>query len=203
MPGNDAMHPRGPPVTAVRNTPKTVEFSGVQGLTLVADEWLGRSAGGADVAADRPSDPHAARRRPEPVLLEEHRPGPGRRRLPRRRAGQPRPRRQRPGARRRLRRRDADRRRHAGPRRHRPAGDPDRGQHGRADRHPRRRPGRAGAGHPAGARRRRAAVREERQRPHPRLHVQRAARVRHRSTRPPTPSPPTCRTGPGRAARRG
>ncbi len=39
-------------MTAVRNTPKTVEFSGVQGLTLVADEWLSRSA---DVAADRPS----------------------------------------------------------------------------------------------------------------------------------------------------
>jgi pimeloyl-ACP methyl ester carboxylesterase len=39
-------------VTVVRNTPKTVEFSGVQGLTLVADEWLSRSA---DVAADRPS----------------------------------------------------------------------------------------------------------------------------------------------------
>jgi pimeloyl-ACP methyl ester carboxylesterase len=42
-------------VTAVRNTPKTVEFSGIQGLTLVADEWLGRPAGGADVADDRPS----------------------------------------------------------------------------------------------------------------------------------------------------
>ena len=41
MPGDDAMHPAEElPVTAVRNTPHTVEFSGVQGLTLVADEWL-------------------------------------------------------------------------------------------------------------------------------------------------------------------
>jgi pimeloyl-ACP methyl ester carboxylesterase len=38
-------------VTAVRNTPKTVEFSGIQGLTLVADEWNR----GADVAAGRPT----------------------------------------------------------------------------------------------------------------------------------------------------
>ena len=43
-------------MTAVRNTPHTVEFSGIQGLTLVADEWLRPpSSGGADVAADRPS----------------------------------------------------------------------------------------------------------------------------------------------------
>ena len=42
-------------MTAARNTPKTVEFSGVQGLTLVADEWLGRSADDADAVADRPS----------------------------------------------------------------------------------------------------------------------------------------------------
>jgi pimeloyl-ACP methyl ester carboxylesterase len=39
----------------VRNTAHTVEFSGVQGLTLVADEWHGRSAGGADKAAGRPT----------------------------------------------------------------------------------------------------------------------------------------------------
>src|SRR6185437_4576393 len=39
------------PVTAVRNTPKTVEFSGIQGLTLVADEW-GR---GSEASADKPS----------------------------------------------------------------------------------------------------------------------------------------------------
>jgi pimeloyl-ACP methyl ester carboxylesterase len=52
MPGNDAMHPAEElPVTAVRNTPHTVEFSGVQGLTLVADEWNR----GADVAAGRPT----------------------------------------------------------------------------------------------------------------------------------------------------
>jgi len=38
-------------VTAVRNTPKTVEFSGIQGLTLVADEW-GR---GSEPSADKPS----------------------------------------------------------------------------------------------------------------------------------------------------
>ena len=56
MPGNDAMHPAEElPVTAVRNTPHTVEFSGIQGLSLVADEWLGQSAGGADVAAGRPT----------------------------------------------------------------------------------------------------------------------------------------------------
>ncbi|HEY2197412.1 MAG TPA: alpha/beta hydrolase, partial [Mycobacterium sp.] len=42
-------------MTAVRNTAHTVEFSGIHGLTLVADEWLGRSAGGADVAAGRPT----------------------------------------------------------------------------------------------------------------------------------------------------
>jgi len=39
------------PVTAVRNTAHTVEFSGIQGLTLVADEWNR----GADVAASRPT----------------------------------------------------------------------------------------------------------------------------------------------------
>jgi pimeloyl-ACP methyl ester carboxylesterase len=56
MPGNDAMHlAEELPVTAVRNTPRTVEFSGVQGLTLVADEWLGPSSGDADVAAGRPT----------------------------------------------------------------------------------------------------------------------------------------------------
>ena len=56
MPGNDAEHPAEElPVTAVRNTPHTVEFSGSQGLTLVADEWRGQSAGGADVAAGRPT----------------------------------------------------------------------------------------------------------------------------------------------------
>src|ERR1700724_3264465 len=56
MPGNDAMHPAEElPVTAVRNSPHTVEFSGAQGLTLVADEWPGRSAGSSDVAADRPT----------------------------------------------------------------------------------------------------------------------------------------------------
>jgi pimeloyl-ACP methyl ester carboxylesterase len=42
-------------VTAVSSAPQTVEFSGVQGLTLVGDEWLGRSAGGTDAASDRPS----------------------------------------------------------------------------------------------------------------------------------------------------
>jgi pimeloyl-ACP methyl ester carboxylesterase len=41
-------------VTAVRNTPKTVEFTGAQGLTLVADEWLGQ-ASDTDAATDRPS----------------------------------------------------------------------------------------------------------------------------------------------------
>src|SRR6201995_5471510 len=56
MPGNDAVIPAEElPVTAVRNTPHTVEYSGVQGLTLVADEWLGRSEGGAAVAAGRPT----------------------------------------------------------------------------------------------------------------------------------------------------
>src|ERR1700754_3901502 len=56
MPGNDATHPAEElPVTAVRNTPHTVEFSGAQGLTLVADEWNGPSSGGADVAAGRPT----------------------------------------------------------------------------------------------------------------------------------------------------
>jgi pimeloyl-ACP methyl ester carboxylesterase len=38
-------------VTAVRNTPHTVEFSAVQGLTLVADEWNR----GADAAAGQPT----------------------------------------------------------------------------------------------------------------------------------------------------
>jgi pimeloyl-ACP methyl ester carboxylesterase len=42
-------------VTAVSSAPQTVQFSGVQGLTLVGDEWLGRSAGGTDAASDRPS----------------------------------------------------------------------------------------------------------------------------------------------------
>jgi pimeloyl-ACP methyl ester carboxylesterase len=43
-------------VTALRNTPKTVEFSGIQGLTLVADEWLRPTdSGGADAAADKPT----------------------------------------------------------------------------------------------------------------------------------------------------
>jgi pimeloyl-ACP methyl ester carboxylesterase len=37
-------------VTTVSSAPQTVEFSGVQGLTLVADEWLG-----ADAGSDRPS----------------------------------------------------------------------------------------------------------------------------------------------------
>src|ERR1700744_561127 len=56
MPGNGAMHPAEElPVTAVRNTPHTVEFSGVQGLTLVADEWNGPSSGGTDVTAGRPT----------------------------------------------------------------------------------------------------------------------------------------------------
>src|SRR6202012_2110992 len=56
MPGNDATHPAEElPVTAGRHTPHTVEFSGVQGLTLGADEWLGPSSGGADVAAGRPT----------------------------------------------------------------------------------------------------------------------------------------------------
>jgi pimeloyl-ACP methyl ester carboxylesterase len=39
-------------VTAVSSAPQTVEFSGAGGLTLVADEWLGRSGGGTD---DRPT----------------------------------------------------------------------------------------------------------------------------------------------------
>jgi pimeloyl-ACP methyl ester carboxylesterase len=52
MPGNGATHPAEElPVTAVRNTPRTVEFSGIQGLTLVADEWNR----GAEVAASRPT----------------------------------------------------------------------------------------------------------------------------------------------------
>src|ERR1700742_2283984 len=56
MPGNGARHPAEElPVTAVRNTPHTVEFSGVQGLTLVADEWNGPSSGGTDVTAGRPT----------------------------------------------------------------------------------------------------------------------------------------------------
>jgi pimeloyl-ACP methyl ester carboxylesterase len=56
MPGNDALDPtEETPVTTVRNTAHTVEFSGAQGLTLVADEWNGRSAGGADTASGRPT----------------------------------------------------------------------------------------------------------------------------------------------------
>jgi pimeloyl-ACP methyl ester carboxylesterase len=52
MPGNDALDPtEETPVTTVRNTAHTVEFSGVQGLTLVADEW-NRTA---DTAAGRPT----------------------------------------------------------------------------------------------------------------------------------------------------
>ncbi len=38
-------------MTAVSSAPQTVEFSGVQGLTLIADEWNR----GADPAADRPT----------------------------------------------------------------------------------------------------------------------------------------------------
>ena len=48
-------------------------------------------------------------------------------------------------------------------------------------------------GDPTGARRRGAAVREERQRPHPRLHDEQPRTASTRSKRPPTPSPPTCR----------
>jgi len=40
-------------VTSVSSAPQTVEFSGVQGLTLVGDEW--RPAGGGDTASDRPT----------------------------------------------------------------------------------------------------------------------------------------------------
>jgi pimeloyl-ACP methyl ester carboxylesterase len=43
--------PERTPVTTVRSTPQTVEYSGVNGLTLVADEWNR----GADAAADRPT----------------------------------------------------------------------------------------------------------------------------------------------------
>src|ERR1700752_5082280 len=39
------------PMTTVSSTPHTVEYSGVNGLTLVADEWNR----GAAAAADRPS----------------------------------------------------------------------------------------------------------------------------------------------------
>jgi pimeloyl-ACP methyl ester carboxylesterase len=43
-------------VTAVRSTPRTVEFSGTQGLTLVADEWGSpSSSGGTEASADKPS----------------------------------------------------------------------------------------------------------------------------------------------------
>ena len=38
-------------MTTVSSTPQTVEYSGVNGLTLVADEWNR----GADAAADRPT----------------------------------------------------------------------------------------------------------------------------------------------------
>ena len=40
-------------MTSVSSAPQTVEFSGVQGLTLVGDEW--RSAGGGGTASDRPT----------------------------------------------------------------------------------------------------------------------------------------------------
>ena len=40
-------------MTSVSSAPQTVEFSGVQGLTLVGDEW--RPAGGGDTASDRPT----------------------------------------------------------------------------------------------------------------------------------------------------
>src|SRR6201988_3283501 len=39
------------PVTTVSSTPQTVEYSGLNGLTLVADEWNR----GTDAAADRPT----------------------------------------------------------------------------------------------------------------------------------------------------
>jgi pimeloyl-ACP methyl ester carboxylesterase len=39
----------------VSSAPQTVEFSGIQGLTLIGDEWLGRSAGDTDAASERPS----------------------------------------------------------------------------------------------------------------------------------------------------
>ena len=63
MPGNDAMHlAEELPVTAVRNTPHTVEFSGIQGLTLVADEGFhvvaldSRGHGDSDRAPDADYD---------------------------------------------------------------------------------------------------------------------------------------------------
>jgi pimeloyl-ACP methyl ester carboxylesterase len=52
MPSNWAFEPAEETlVTTLRNTGRTVEFSGVQGLTLVADEWNR----GADPAAGRPT----------------------------------------------------------------------------------------------------------------------------------------------------
>lgn len=42
-------------MTSVSSAPQTVEFSGIQGLTLIGDEWLGRSAGDTDAASERPS----------------------------------------------------------------------------------------------------------------------------------------------------
>ncbi len=94
------------------------------------------------------------------------------------RAGQPRARRQRPLTGCELHGRGAVRGHAGGARPDRAAGGADRRQHGRDDRHPRRRRGRPGEGDQAGAGRRGAAVREGRQRPHPRLHVQPRARLR-------------------------
>ena len=84
----------------------------------------------------------------------------------------------------------------------RPAGGHHRCQHGRVDRHPRRRPRRPDQGDQIGARRRRAPIREGRQRPHPRFHDERPATVSRRWSRRPTPSPPTSRIARSRAARR-
>ena len=184
-------------MTTVRNTGHTVEFSGVEGLTLVADEWSVIAAADAATAAD---DPHAARRRPESVLLEEHRPGLSRRRIPRGRPGQPRPWRQRSGTRRRLRVEalsgDALQVLAAIGR---PVvligasmgGRPESWRPG---------PGRyaspswCSSTHPT-SRRTAATVSA--------ISCSAGSTGSARSTRPPTQSPPTFRTGPGRAARRG